>query len=103
MTKPFIATGMIQAALIKAGMPPRSIELRDPDLRDDDSENPDIIRLVDDYYLAIEVNHPETPMEFSVTLNESMYSGGDVLSGSWVVDGMLAESLLPVIEAVKSL
>ncbi len=103
MTKPFIGTGMIRAALVSAELPPASVELHDSGLSIDDRENPDIIRLKDDYYLVVEVFHLDMPMEFSVSLNESMHSGGDVQHQSWVIDGMRAESVTPIIEAVKSL
>ncbi len=103
MTKPFIGTGMIRAALGAAELPPASVELRDPGLSADDREKPDIIRLKDNYYLGVEVFDPNTPMKFSVSLNESMHSGGDVQHQSWVIDGMRAESVTPIIEAVKSL
>jgi hypothetical protein len=100
MTKPFIVTGQIEAALKTAGKT-SIVELREPGLSNHGEENPDIIRLGCDYYLAIEPDHPDTPMIFSVSLNESMYAGGDVLYKTWVVDGARKESITPVVDEIR--
>jgi hypothetical protein len=103
MTRPYIVTKQIDAALKKAGRPPVQVELKDPTLTDNNQEEPDIIRLSSDYYLTVEVFHPDKPMEFTVSLNESMHSGGDVLIESWDVDGIRLDSISQIINAISDI
>jgi hypothetical protein len=103
MPRPYIVTKQLEAALINAGRPPAHVDLRGPTLTNNNQEEPDIIRLSSDYYLTVEVFHPDTPMEFTVSLNESMHSGGDVLIDSWVVDGMRLDSIGQIINTISDL
>jgi hypothetical protein len=103
MTRPYIVTKQIESALINAGRPPVDLELRSPAVNDNNQEEPDIIRLSSDHYLTVEVFHPDKPMEFTVSLNEAMHSGGDVLIDSWIVDGMHLDGISQIINAISDI
>jgi hypothetical protein len=103
MTRPYIVTKQLEAALKSASRPPVDLELRGPAVNANNQEEPDIIRLSSDHYLTVEEFQPDKPMEFTVSLNEAMHSGGDVLIDSWVVDGMRLDGISQIINAISGL